>query len=163
MITPGPCPSWYRSWCVAAGQLPLNATLPQPWEREGVGMLLFPSDEWVDAWVHAANADPGFRESGRDWEGSVGVVLRDLPAQAGGGGHRYLRLAGRNGHWEDWALNSDEKTISGTLFVLTGGYGRWKQVIRGELNPLKAIVKGKIRVRGDLSEVLRWAKSILIL
>jgi len=30
MITPGPCPSWYRSWCVAAGQLPLNATLPQP-------------------------------------------------------------------------------------------------------------------------------------
>ena len=30
MITAGPCPSSYRSRCVAAGQLPLIATLPQP-------------------------------------------------------------------------------------------------------------------------------------
>jgi hypothetical protein len=31
MITSGLCPSWYPLSCVAAGQLPLTATLPQPW------------------------------------------------------------------------------------------------------------------------------------
>src|SRR4051812_9094147 len=30
MITSSPCPSWYPLACVAAGQLPLTATLPRP-------------------------------------------------------------------------------------------------------------------------------------
>ena len=36
MITSGPCPSLHPPRCVAAGQLPLIATLPQPWDPAGL-------------------------------------------------------------------------------------------------------------------------------
>ena len=35
MITSGPCPSLHPLTSVAAGQLPLIATLPQPWVDRG--------------------------------------------------------------------------------------------------------------------------------
>jgi len=36
-------------------------------------MLLFPSPQWVTAWIELANADEAFRSAGAGWDGVVVV------------------------------------------------------------------------------------------
>jgi putative sterol carrier protein len=44
-------------------------------------------------------------------------------------------------------------------YVIAAPYSRWKDVVRGELDPLRAMVQGKLRVRGDLPTILRQVRA----
>src|SRR6185295_14044934 len=44
-------------------------------------------------------------------------------------------------------------------FVLTGDYGRWKEIIRKELQPIAGIMQRKIGLQGSLPIVVRFIKS----
>ena len=61
-------------------------------------MLIFPSPEWVAAWVELANSDQAFRSAGAGWDGVVGGVI-EADEAAGVDGDLYLRLVGRDGCW----------------------------------------------------------------
>ena len=59
-------------------------------------MPLFPSEEWVEAWVALANGSAEFEASGAGWEGAVGIVIEADP-RSGVPETLYVRLDGRNG------------------------------------------------------------------
>lgn len=123
--------------------------------------MLFPSGEWAQAWVDTCNADEQFIVSGEGWCGAVACVVRadeqwQLETQ-------HLRLDGQDGHWNDYAIGPDAGLTLDTLFVLTAGYSTWKALIRQELNPIRAMVQGRVRVSGQLSAVLRWSRQIVIM
>ena len=44
-------------------------------------------------------------------------------------------------------------------FVISAAYRRWKDVVRGELDPVRAMMQGKLRVRGDLPKILRSVQA----
>ena len=44
-------------------------------------------------------------------------------------------------------------------FLVRAPYSRWKDVIEGELEPVKGLMQGKLRVRGDLQKILRYVKA----
>lgn len=67
-------------------------------------MLLFPSPQWVTAWVEIANADEAFRSAGAGWDGVVGGVI-EADAAAGIGDNLYLRLNGRNRYWPVFSVS----------------------------------------------------------
>ena len=76
-------------------------------------MFLFPSPEWVSAWIELADSDRAFREAGAGWDGVVGVVIgADL--EAGVAENLYLRLVGRDGRWLENSLGTDAGLIAGT-------------------------------------------------
>jgi putative sterol carrier protein len=60
-------------------------------------------------------------------------------------------------------LGRQSASLDGALFVLRAPYGRWKDVIRQELDPLKGVLQGKITIRGHLPVILEWTKPILVL
>lgn len=122
----------------------------------------FPSDAWMQRWVSLANRDPEFRASGQGWRGSVGMIILATPLRDGPR-DLYASLTGRQGTWTGWTLTDDPAAIDGTEFAIEAPYAQWKKVIRGELNPYKGIVLGRLRLRGSTQEALRWARSILIL
>lgn len=125
-------------------------------------MLIFPSPEWVAAWVELANSDQAFRSAGVGWDGVVGGVI-EADEVAGVGENLYLRLVGRDGCWHQNTLAADAGLVDDAVFTISGPYSAWKSVIRQQLHPLRGIVQGRLRLRGQLSSFLRWGRATLIM
>src|SRR5271170_7499296 len=125
-------------------------------------MLVFPSPQWVAAWVELANADQEFRSAGAGWDGVVGGVI-GADAAAGIGDDLYLRLVGRDGCWYENALAADNRLVIGSVFTIRAPYAEWKSVIRQELHPVTGIVQGRLRLHGQLSSFLRWTRALMIM
>lgn len=125
-------------------------------------MPVFPSEEWVQAWIAAANRSPEFEASGRGWEGAVGLVI-EADDEADLAEPVYVRLDGRHGKWLGSEFGRNSALTEGAVFVLRAPYRRWKDIIRQELHPIKALLQGKVRVEGHLPIILKWTKSIAIL
>jgi putative sterol carrier protein len=44
-------------------------------------------------------------------------------------------------------------------FVIRAPYSRWKEVIRGELDPVKGMMQGKLKLRGDLPTIVKYVRA----
>ena len=44
-------------------------------------------------------------------------------------------------------------------FIIRAPYTRWKEVIRKELDPVKGMMQGKLKLRGDLPTIVRYVKA----
>ena len=44
-------------------------------------------------------------------------------------------------------------------YTLTAPYSRWKDVVEGELDPIKGMMQGKLRVHGDLPTIVRYVQA----
>lgn len=101
---------------------------------------MFPSDEWVRAWVGLANESPEFEKSGAGWDGAIAAVIE---ADPGGGLLKtlYLRLDGREGKSLGYELGADPASIDGAVVTLRAPYRRWRQLVAQELDPVKAVLQ----------------------
>lgn len=123
-------------------------------------MLVFPTEEWVAAWVLSTNEDQDFRAAGRGWDGAIGMVVRDGPQNL----PAFIRLIGREGRWSSYSVsNRPDPAAAAERIRLTAGYAVWRQVIRQDLDPLRGILIGRITVRGHLPDLLRFRDAILIM
>ena len=44
-------------------------------------------------------------------------------------------------------------------FIIRAPYSRWKEVIRRELDPVKGMMQGKLKLKGDLPTIVRYVKA----
>jgi len=44
-------------------------------------------------------------------------------------------------------------------YLLSAPYTRWKAIVLGELDPIKAMMQGKLKVRGDLPTIVRYVRA----
>jgi putative sterol carrier protein len=116
----------------------------------------------VAAWVELANSDEAFIAAGAGWDGVAGGVIEANEA-AGVRANLYLRLAGRDGHWDEHILATDAGLVDDAIFTIRGPYVTWKSVIRQQLHPVRGIVQGRLRLRGQLSSFLRWSRALVIM
>ena len=47
----------------------------------------------------------------------------------------------------------------GAAYTLVAPFSRWKDVVQGELDPIKGMMQGKLRVHGDLPTIVRYVKA----
>ena len=48
-------------------------------------------------------------------------------------------------------------------FIIRAPYSRWKEVIKKELDPVKGMMQGKLKLKGDLPTIVRYVKASNIL
>jgi putative sterol carrier protein len=121
-----------------------------------MGVLFF-SEQWVSAFKDAINANPGYKSAGAEWtHGVVSLVCKALPP----------KLPQDVGMWLDLerGVCRDARLVSAAEagkapFCITGEYARWKQVLRKELEPIKGMMQGKLKLKGDLPTIVREVKS----
>jgi putative sterol carrier protein len=117
----------------------------------------FASQAWFDAFVVEINASDHYREVAADWEGDIAFRIiaepdRGVPEDLFG----YLDLwhgACRSGKVID-AAEADAAAYS-----IAAPFSRWKDVVAGDLDPIKGMMQGKLRVRGDLPTIVRYVKA----
>ena len=119
--------------------------------------FLFPSDEWVAAYWDAIKASD-YGVTGITWTSGVIALICKAYPEAG--------LETDLGIWLDLekGVCRDAKVVEVDVaqtapFVITGEYARWKQVIRGKLDPIKGMMQGKLRLKGDLPTIVRYVKA----
>jgi len=117
----------------------------------------FPSEEWFAEFVDRINGSPEYRDAAATWEGDVSLVFeaepdKGVPTDVWG----WLDLwhvACRSGRLVDSEEGAQAR------FVVRAPYSRWKEIIRGRLDPVKGILQGKLKLRGDLPSILRHVRA----
>jgi putative sterol carrier protein len=121
-----------------------------------MGMPFF-SKEWVRAYQDAINNNPEYKNSALDWTyGVVALICKaQLPAFPRDVG---IWLDLDRGICREAKLVEPEEAAKAP-FCITGEYARWKQVLRKELEPIKGMMQGKLKLKGDLPTIVRQVKS----
>lgn len=119
--------------------------------------LAFPSEEWIKAYKDAINNNPEYRTGSADWTyGVVALICKaqppGLPRDVG------IWLDLERGVCRDAKLVTAEEAMKAP-FCITGEYARWKQVLKKELEPIKGMMQGKLRLKGDLPTIVRQVKA----
>ncbi len=124
-------------------------------------MPLFPSEEWLEEFVQRINDSNEYREAAATWEGDVCFVFEAEPDK-GVPEDVYGWLDLWHGECRDGKLVSAEEGEK-AQFMIRAPYSRWKDVIRKELDPVKGMMQGKLRLRGDLPAIVRHVRAAQVL
>jgi putative sterol carrier protein len=116
------------------------------------------TQEWMDAWKKIINGSQEYREIAKEWEGSVSITVNADPSK-----NVPEPVYMFTDYWHGDALDfliCDAAKAQTAKFIMSGDYSRWKQVAKKELDATKALMQGKLKLKGDLTYVVRNVKTI---
>jgi putative sterol carrier protein len=120
-------------------------------------MVPFGTQEWLDALAERIAGSPAYAEAAATWEGAVAFVFEaDEPA-----GWLQTRCAVLD-LWHGECRSArlvDHLSAASAPFRIRAPYRRWKQVLTGELDPIRGMMQGKLQLSGDLATIVRHVKA----
>ena len=124
-------------------------------------MAVWPSEEWMVVYRDLINASAEYREAAHDWEGSVVYHFQAEPDK-----HLGEDVYGLFDLWhgecrEARQITADEAEQA--EFVISAPYSIWKQVMKKEIEPIRALMQGRLKMKGDLAKAVRYTKASLLL
>ncbi len=122
--------------------------------------LDFPSPEWVAAYKDAINANPEYKKAGKDWTyGVVAMVVKAEPS-LGIAEDQAMWLDVHEGVCRDMKLMPAKEAEEKAPFVVVASYAQWKQVIKKEIDPTKALMQGKLKLtKGHMPTMVKHVNA----
>ena len=120
-------------------------------------MPSFPSEEWLKEYADLINASEDYAKAAAEWEGDVAYVVeaepdRGLPEDV------WAWLDLHHGECREAKIVSTEEGEK-AAYVIRAPLSRWEEVIRRELDPVKGMMQGKLKLTGDLPSILKYLKA----
>ena len=118
-------------------------------------MVKFPSPEWIAQFKELVNQNTAYEDAARTWEGSfIFLVLPEgaLTAPAA----FYLDLW--HGKCRDAKMLASPTELTAD-FTYEGTYNNWKGLIAKEIDPIKGLLGGKFKLRGNMMKVMRYTRA----
>jgi putative sterol carrier protein len=111
------------------------------------------TQSWADAFRDAINADPGYRAVAAGWSWPVALLLEPSEPALGYPEPVAVQVALDRGTAGDARLvHGDAATAD---VVLGASYETWKEIVRGTVDPVGAVMSGRLRlVRGSLMTLM---------
>ncbi|MEM4650302.1 MAG: SCP2 sterol-binding domain-containing protein [Pyrobaculum sp.] len=126
-------------------------------------MPKFPSKEWAEAFCQALNESTEYRTSASRWEGDIIFLAVNIPPEAGEGDKAAMKFLLKHGqcHGAE-AYVGDAATRADAPYILEADYKTWLDVIAGKIQPIPAMVLGKIKVKkGSFATLAQYAPAAL--
>ena len=111
---------------------------------------------WADAFRTAIEADAGYRDAAAKWTWPVSLVLAPAP-EFGYPDSVAVQLELDRGRCHAATITPAAEVS--TPLVLTAPYAVWKSIVRGEMDPIAGVTRGKIAVRGSLATLMMHARA----
>jgi putative sterol carrier protein len=120
-------------------------------------MAKFPEDEWVYALNEKLNSDQKYAQIARNWEGDL-VFKIDPAGNLSEPVNFYLDLwHGKCRGVEILNKDSDKKA----LLTLRAPYGNYIRLLKGEIDPMQALLTRKISVQGNMAILMKSVPTVL--
>lgn len=117
------------------------------------------TDAWAEAYKEKLNENEAYAEAGSDWEGPMAFLVRADPAQ-GLPEDRAVVLDLHHGTCRDAYAATAEEADEEADYVIQGSRSTWLDVLDGKLQPLKALMFGKLKLKkGSLKDLLPYTKA----
>jgi len=115
------------------------------------------SPEWVGTFEKLIQEDDHYKEVAKTWEGTVVIHILANP-ESGLDDDLYMLMDLWHGDCRSVRLVPKEAGESAD-FVLTGELERWQSVMKKELDVVKAMMQGKVKLKGSLPTIVRYVKA----
>jgi putative sterol carrier protein len=121
-------------------------------------VALFPSKEWLEVYVERSNQSSEYREAAATWEGDIAYVF-EPEADRGVAEEIWSWLDLWYGGCREGRYGVTPEEGQKAKFIIRAPYTRWKEVIKKDLDPVKGIMQGKLKLKGDLPTIVRYVKA----
>lgn len=117
------------------------------------------SAPWADAYRDAVNANEAYRKAASDWEGPIALHLGKDPAH-GVDADRAVLLDLWHGECRGAKAVTAEEAEAEADYVIRGDRATWMRILDGDLNPLKALMFGRLKLtKGRLRDLLPYTRA----
>ncbi|HYA58537.1 MAG TPA: SCP2 sterol-binding domain-containing protein [Thermoplasmata archaeon] len=117
--------------------------------------MQFPSAEWATEFRTRLNANAAYHEAAKAWVGDILLLVRPTDPNAPAPG---VLLALAHGECSAATYYPDAKAVAAE-FVYEGTPENWQRLIRKETDPVKAIMDGTFKVKGNLAKMMRFTRA----
>jgi len=121
-------------------------------------MALFPGEHWTEQYAAAINASEPYKQAAAGWEGDVSFVIEAEP-EKGVAQDVFLWLDLWHGDCRQAKFAVPRAEAMVAKFVIRAPYSRWKQIIKKQLDPIKGMMQGKLKLKGHLPTIVRYVKA----
>lgn len=120
-------------------------------------MARFPDPEWVQALMEKLNSDEKYARVARNWEGDLYFQIEpDGPLTS----PRSFYLDLWHGKCRRAYMAVQDEPIR-PAFVLKAPYGNFVRILKGELDPMQALLTRKLGVQGNMAVLMRNVPTVL--
>jgi putative sterol carrier protein len=122
----------------------------------------FPSDEYVQAVMDVLNNDQQYAEVARNWEGDILFVVE--PDK--GVEDTYLPMTLYFDLWhgkcrEVRIIDPEVDEVPDAAFIMIAPQANYLRILRGELDPMQAMITRRLKVEGSMAYMLRNVPTVL--
>lgn len=118
---------------------------------------IFPSLEWLEELKEKLNNDEQYAKVAKKWEGDM-VCLLEADDKLEETMALYIDLwHGKCREVAVWDEIGDKKPA----FILKASYRNFLRVLRGELDPMQAMLTRKLAVKGNMAVMMRSVPTVL--
>ena len=113
----------------------------------------FPSATWLQALKEKLNSDEKYAQVARKWEGDLMFHIEpgDNPVEI-----RYFYLDLWHGTCRDAFIpNETQLTNLKPAYILKAPYEHFIRLLKGELDPMQAMITRKLKVQGSMAYMMR--------
>lgn len=117
-------------------------------------MPKFPSKEWCEEAVRLTNADPEATAAGQGWKGDFGAIVDAEPGKLVRA--FVVHIVPENGLIKKLRVLDDPDDLDEfePAYVARALYSVWKELLKGTLDPVDAVLKRRITMKGDLQPLI---------
>ncbi|MFX1410848.1 MAG: SCP2 sterol-binding domain-containing protein [Promethearchaeota archaeon] len=118
-------------------------------------MVKILTEEWVKAFGDAINENPNYKPSALTWEGDVLLVIEP----SGNLDHEVRVFIGLfHGECTETRLVREGEEVE-TEYIMAGPYVNFVKIMKKEIDPIRAIMAGQIRLEGNMAILMRHTKA----
>ncbi len=116
---------------------------------------LFGTQEWADALKKEIDNSQAYKEAAKNWEGDLYIIIEPDASYK----HRHIvYLDLWHGECREASLIEDEGEKS-PAYRIFGPFIDMKKILDKEVDPVRSMMTGKIKVKGDMGQIMRMPRA----
>lgn len=123
------------------------------------GLLLYLSEEWAEEALRRVETDERIQKAAKGIDVSLLTIFTEAPDHAYGFLYVHFKDGGlleyRTGHRAEDVLQDRSPT-----FVVSGTYGNFLEVQRGEISERRALLAGKLHLTGSMFKAMKHMRAL---
>ena len=119
-------------------------------------LIDFGTEAWLNQLQKKLNESAAYAEAAKNWEGDLYFIIDPKGSTLTAEVYLYLDLW--HGKCRQVAVPSQPDMFE-PEFIFTGNVKTFKQIINDGLDPMKAIMTRKLKLRGNMAKIMRNIKA----